>query len=119
MKLKLFIEKFICKNTLIRLWYKTEDGHVMITDESDKDKLHKSVCMEWELLSGAVWQSKYANHYVVGVTDILVDSFYKEAVNIVIEKPLPCLKNGCMFYDDDTDKCIKTKCWLDKTEGEY
>lgn len=126
MKLKLFIEKFVCKNTLIRLWFKHENGHIMVTDEPDKDKLHSGVCMEWEILSGVAWQSKYANCKVVGVTDILVDSFYKEAVNIVIEKPLSCWKDGCMYYDKEINECLRLgttdkvgTCWMEKSEGEY
>jgi hypothetical protein len=47
-------------------------------------KNDKSVCMEWELLQGKSWQSEYLDREVVGVTDIVVDDFYKEAVNIVI-----------------------------------
>lgn len=126
MKLKEFIEKFICRNTLIRLWFTHDSGHIMVTDESKKDMLHNGVCMEWEIINGKVWQSKYLNCKVIGVTDILVDSFYKEAVNIVIEKPLSCWKNGCMYYDNDMNECIKVgrtgkygTCWMEKSEGEY
>lgn len=125
MKLKLFIEKFVCKNTLIRLWFKHEKGYIMVTDESDKDKLHSGVCMEWEILRGVVWQSKYANCKVIGVTDILVDSFYKEAVNIVIEKPSPCFKEACIYYDKEINECLRLgttgkvgTCWLEESEGE-
>lgn len=126
MKLKEFIEKFICRNTLIRLWFTHDSGHIMVTDQSEKDMLHNGVCMDWEMINGKVWQSKYLNCKVIGVTDILVDSFYKEAVNIVIEKPLSCWKNGCMYYDNDANECIKVgttgkygTCWMEKSEGEY
>lgn len=78
MKLKVFIEKFVCKNTLIRLWEPIKGGNKMIVKDD------KTVCMEWELLQDKVWQSEYGNCEVVGVTDILVNDFYKEAVNIVI-----------------------------------
>ncbi|HLO11143.1 MAG TPA: hypothetical protein VK190_02680 [Pseudoneobacillus sp.] len=45
----------------------------------------KRVCMEWEMLQDKVWQSEYANCEVVGVTDIVVEDAYREAVNIVIK----------------------------------
>lgn len=41
--------------------------------------------MEHELLNNKVWQSKYNECKVIGVTDIACDDFYREAVNIVIE----------------------------------
>lgn len=73
MKLKEFIEKFVEKNTLIRLWYKIKGGHKQIDGETPT--------MEWALVKG-----KYKNREVVGVTDILVlHSQYAEAVNIVIK----------------------------------
>lgn len=78
MKLKEFIEKFICKNTIIRLWTPIKSGHKMLCEDD------KEVCMEWELLKGSVWQSKYSDCDVIGVSDIVVDT-YKEAVNIVID----------------------------------
>jgi len=78
MCLKEFIAKFVCRNTLIRLWTPVKGGHKMLSEEEN------SVCMEWELLQDKVWQSKYNNFIVVGVKDIIVNDFYKEAVNIVI-----------------------------------
>lgn len=81
MKLKDFVDTFICRNTLIRLWTVEENhkGYKMIYKEDD------SVCMEWELLEDKVWQSEYNNCMVIGVKDIVVDDLYREAVNIVIE----------------------------------
>ena len=79
MELKEFVEKFVCKNTLIRLWTPIKGGHKMIHRGDD------SVCMEWELISCTTWQSRYNDCKVIGVTDIVVDDFYKEAVNIVIK----------------------------------
>lgn len=81
MKLKDFVDTFICRNTLIRLWTVNENhaGYKMIYREDD------SVCMEWELLKDKVWQSEYNNCIVIGVKDIVVDDLYREAVNIVIE----------------------------------
>lgn len=87
MKLKEFLEKFICRNTLVRLWYKDGSGHIMITNDEERHKLENAVCMEWELLDSKAWQRIYLDNEVIGVTDIVVhDSFYKEAVNIVIKK---------------------------------
>ena len=79
MKLKHFVDTFICKNTLIRLWTPIKGGHKMIHNGDD------SVCMEWELSVGETWQSKYNDCEVIGVTDIVVDDLYREAVNIVID----------------------------------
>lgn len=78
MRLGEFIEKYMCKNTIIRLWVKYDNGHKLLI-ENDKD-----VCMEWQLLKNEVWQSKYKNNKVIGVTDI-VNETYRESVNIVIE----------------------------------
>lgn len=81
MRLKDFVDTFICRNTVIRLWTVDENhkGYKMIFREDD------SVCMEWELLEDKVWQSEYNNCIVIGVKDIVVDDLYREAVNIVIE----------------------------------
>ena len=75
-----FIEKFVCKNSLVRLWTKTKGGHKMIYKDDD------SVCMEWELLKGGIWQSEYKDCEVIGVKDIfVVNDNYSEAINIVIK----------------------------------
>ena len=79
MVLKDFVDTFICSNTLIRLWEPIKGGHKMIHNGED------SVCMEWELVRGEVWQSKYNHCEVIGVKDIVVDDFYREAVNIIIK----------------------------------
>lgn len=78
MKLKDFIQQFVCKNTIVRLWTPLKGGHYLLA------KSENDVCMEWQIQNDGVWQSEYANHEVVGVTDIVVDT-YKEAVNIVIK----------------------------------
>lgn len=72
MKLKKFIEKFVEKNTLIRLQYKIAGGHTEVPD---------GFKMEWWLVKGP-----YANHQVVGVTDIAYGGHYPEAVNICIKR---------------------------------
>ena len=43
------------------------------------------VCMEWELLQRKRWLSNYMYRDVVGVTDIVVQGPYQEAINIVIK----------------------------------
>ena len=74
MKLKMFIKKFIGKNTLIRLWHKIDTGHEMVNGDSPQ--------MEWKLSQG-----EYADSNVMYVKDIYVPkSHYIEAVNIVIER---------------------------------
>ena len=88
MKLNTFVRKYICSNTLIRLWVPSSGGgHRMLCkyDEKKPGNLD-DVCMEHELLSTKSWQSKYSLCEVVGVTDIVVsNSPYPEAVNIVIK----------------------------------
>lgn len=84
MRLNDFIENYICKNSLIRLWEvlpKEEGfGYKMICDNEGN-----SVCMEHEILNKKVWQSNYSENEVIGVNDIYVDGFYREAINIVIK----------------------------------
>lgn len=80
MTLKEFISSFVCKNTLIRLWIKHLGGHRMLVHPSGKE-----VCMEWAILDGSGWSSVFSDWKVIGVTDILCDS-YMEAINIVIVK---------------------------------
>ena len=85
MTLKDFINRFVCKNTLVRLWKPVKGGHQMLyTIDVSLAGGTADVCMDWQLLSGGVWQSKYADNKVIGVTDIVVDT-YREAVNIVVE----------------------------------
>lgn len=80
MTLREFIEEYVRPNTLIRLWTIGEGcTHNMIR------RGDSCVCMEHEIISGKHWMSKYADTLVIGVTDIVVDDFYREAVNIVIE----------------------------------
>lgn len=76
-----FVKNYVCPNTMIRLWVKNSSGHEMLTEENGE-----LVCMEHQFLKGEAWQSKYGYYEVIGVTDIAVDDFYREAVNIVIKK---------------------------------
>ena len=80
MKLKDFVATFVYPNSLIRLWVPIKDGHKMLHKGND------SVCMEWELLKNKTWLSLYNDHEVIGVTDIVSDDFYREAINIVIKE---------------------------------
>lgn len=70
-----FVDEFVEKNTLIRLWYKSDGGHEEVI-KGDKPM------MEHELV-----KSEYKWHQVLGVTDILYHkSDHIEAVNLVIKK---------------------------------
>lgn len=77
MTLKEFIEKFVCKNTVIRLWTEYKGGHKMIHNADEE------VSMEWQALKGESFQSAFLDREVIGVTDILCET-HREAVNIVI-----------------------------------
>lgn len=78
MTLKEFIEKFVCKNTIIRLWTEYKGGHKMIHCGDEE------VSMEWQTLKGESFQSAFLDREVIGVTDILCEK-HIEAVNIVIK----------------------------------
>ena len=41
--------------------------------------------MEWEILDGSDWRAEYANTEIIGVTDIVCEGFYSEAINIVLK----------------------------------
>lgn len=56
-------------------------GYQMLNEKTPEE----SVCMEHKLLQGKCWHSRYLNCTVLGVKDIVVDDFYREAVNIVIK----------------------------------
>lgn len=75
-----FILRFVLPNSLIRLWVPIRGGYQMLRIEGKND-----VCMEHEIVKNKVWQSDYKDFSVIGVNDILVDDFYKEAINIVID----------------------------------
>lgn len=80
MTLKEFIENFVCHNSLIKLWKPIKGGHELLVENEE------TVCMEWQIIKGSdIWQNKYADVTVIGVTDILCDDHYREAINIVID----------------------------------
>ena len=79
MRLKEFINEFVAHNTLIRLMYKVPKNERGMHNQVMPGE---GVMMEHELI-----KSEYADKEVIGITDILViDSNYKEAVNIIIKK---------------------------------
>lgn len=90
MTLEEFVKNFVRPNSLIRLWTPIKGGHKMIykynINLEYKDIDIDVVCMEWELLRDRTWHSKYKNKKVLGVKDILLDDFYRESINIVIEE---------------------------------
>lgn len=83
MRLKDFIDNFVCRNSLIRLWTPIKGGHKLLCRDTSKG--FEDVTMEWEILDGSSWQSIYKYNEVIGIKDILVDGFYREAINIVIK----------------------------------
>ena len=80
MKLGEYIEQFVEKNSIIRLWYKTYGGHQLV-QKKDWD----AVSMEWEILKGNGIYAPYINHKVTGTTSIL-SKIHPEAINIIIEE---------------------------------
>jgi hypothetical protein len=73
-----FSAQFIESNSLIRLWYKIKGGHEMVKP---------GVSMEWKIEKGEGHYGEYANHEVLGVTDIVVHGTpHPEAINIVIKR---------------------------------
>ena len=88
MKLNEFVRKYVCPNTLIRLWVPHYGGGYRMLWRHDEKKPGNvdEVCMEHELLYSISWLSRYSLCEVIGVTDIVVtDTAYPEAVNIVIK----------------------------------
>ena len=109
MTLKDFVKRYVCSNTILRLWAPKNgwNGYVLlyVKDERKPDGVD-DVCMDWELIHDKCWQSKYCDCKVLGVKDIVVDGFYREAVNIVIDteadSDIPTIL--------DTTICEKSEC---------
>lgn len=81
--LKDFINRYICKNTVVRLWNKSKEkgySHKMLISDDGRE-----TCMEWQLLSHKTSLSKYLDNEVIGVADIICETCV-EAVNIVIKE---------------------------------
>lgn len=74
MKLFEFIEKFIARNSSVRLWKKKDRyGHILLTERA---------VMEWEILK----IKELSAAKILYVTDIVFDKS-PEAINIVIDTP--------------------------------
>lgn len=69
-----FIKNFVRPNTLIRLWEPVKGKHKMLyTIDVSLAGGTADVLMDWQLLSGGVGQSKYADNKVIDVTDTVVE----------------------------------------------
>lgn len=79
MKLWEFIERYVYKNTILRIWTDMGDGTKKLLWDGKQE-----CCMEWEILRDECYQSKYKECRILGVTDIVCDTT-KESVNLVIE----------------------------------
>jgi len=75
MELKEFLETFVCKNSIVRLWYPTNE--MVVPDDK------KSACMEWSIIKGEGVYKKYLTHKVIGVSDIFTYGSYPEAINVI------------------------------------
>lgn len=72
MILREFIRNFVRPNTLIRIWYPSGGNYTMAG----------KMAMEHELMK----DMNYSELEVIGVTDILVQDGYAEAVNLVVKR---------------------------------
>ena len=102
MRLHEFIEKFIAKNTIVRLWKpeikeKPYMGHKMLTKE-------KGV-MEWEILD----IPELNDILVIHITDIVCTK-NGEAVNIVIDTDYDRDDMIQMFEERDKQRCKNKMC---------
>lgn len=80
--LREFIEKFVCRNTLIRLWTPSTEHNGLTPIEGPGGV---QLGMEWQVLDTRGWQHVFGDWLVVGVRDILCET-NNEAVNIIITK---------------------------------
>lgn len=82
MKLIEFVNKFIEHNSIVRLLYKTKNGHECVLDSWD------DVSMEHEILKCKGIYKKFINNEVISIASVLITSpsHYSDAINIVIEK---------------------------------
>lgn len=102
MNLHEFIEKYIAKNTIVRLWKpeikeKTYGSKLLLTEE-------KGV-MEWKVLDIA----ELKDIPVIHITDIVCDR-NKEAVNIVIDTDLKREDIILMFDKQDKQRNKERAC---------
>lgn len=105
MNLYEFINKFIARNTLIRLW-KAQDVEKPC---GNKIMLTNDAVMDWEVL--AVDELKKAA--VVFITDIVCDK-NKEAINIVIETDFSRENVIRIFSEQAKQRRKERKCACEK-----
>lgn len=79
MKLNDFIEKYICVNSVVRLWVPFKVGYKMIVSPYGQE-----TCMEHEIINNKVWHSRFKGCEVIGITDIVCERS-PEAINIVVK----------------------------------
>jgi hypothetical protein len=101
MKLGDFIEKFVERNSLIRLLYKEKGGHRIIHENWN------DVSMEHEILNGKGKNRHYINNEVIGICSILVGGPYSEAINICIEDLGDKQEYIEEFVEDYSVKCVE------------
>ena len=63
MELWEFIERYVYKNTILRIWSANEDGTKQLLWDG-----HQEWCMEWQILNDECYQSKYKHCKIIGVT---------------------------------------------------
>ena len=80
MKLIEFTNKYVANNSLVRLWTKDVfgSGHTIVMASLD------DVSMEWEIMKREGIFQDFCDREVIGVTDILVEGRYPEAINIIV-----------------------------------
>ena len=106
MKLHDFIEKFIARNTMIRLWKNIDStSRLMLTDEA---------VMEWEALR----IKELSDIEVIYITDILCERD-REAVNIVADTDLGREDVIKLFRDyekrREAERKYQCECCVQKT----
>ena len=80
MILKEFLLNFVEPNSIVRLLYRNETGHVTVFEGWDV------VYMDWQYVNNEDEKFlKFLFKNVIGVTDIACGSMYPEAINICIE----------------------------------
>ena len=96
-----FIEKFIARNTMIRLWKNIDStSRLMLTDEA---------VMEWETLR----INELSDIEVICITDILCERD-KEAVNIVADTDLGREDVIKLFRDYEKRRGAERECCVQK-----
>lgn len=96
-----FIEKFIARNTMIRLWKNIDNSsRLMLTDEA---------VMEWEALR----IKELSDIEVIFITDIVCERD-REAVNIVVDTDLGREDVIKLFRDYEKRRGAERECCVQK-----